>query len=123
MNFQHSLCYFNKRHHDSYVRSRFQVVFIQALVCVQPNFLVNRILRKNGKETLAEIKADESLKSIPVIVLTSSEAEKDIVKSYELQASCYLKKPIGLEEFSKMVQLLDQFWFTLVKLPPDPGAQ
>jgi len=74
--------------------------------------------RKNGKETLQEIKADESLRSIPVVVLTTSEAEADIVKCYDLGANCYITKPIGFEAFTKVVGMIEEFWFTIVKMPP-----
>ena len=74
--------------------------------------------RKNGKETLQEIKADSALRSIPVVVLTTSEAEADIVKCYDLGANCYITKPIGFEAFTKVVGMIEEFWFTIVKMPP-----
>ena len=74
--------------------------------------------RKNGREVLAEIKSDDALKSLPVVVLTSSEAEKDILQSYALQANCYITKPIDLYQFMTIVQTIQDFWFTIVKLPP-----
>ena len=74
--------------------------------------------RKNGREVLAEIKSDDALKSLPVVVLTSSEAEKDILQSYALQANCYITKPIDLHQFMTIVQTVQDFWFTIVKLPP-----
>ena len=74
--------------------------------------------RKNGKETLREIKADSTLRSIPVVVLTTSEAEADIVKCYDLGANCYITKPIGFEAFTKVVGMIEEFWFTIVKMPP-----
>lgn len=74
--------------------------------------------RKNGQETLKEIKADGSLRSIPVVVLTTSEAEADIVKCYDLGANCYITKPIGFEAFTKVVSMIEEFWFTIVKMPP-----
>jgi CheY-like chemotaxis protein len=73
--------------------------------------------RKDGREVLAEIKADKKLKRIPVVVLTSSQAEEDIVKSYQLHANCYIPKPIGFAEFVKIVQAIESFWFTTVRLP------
>ena len=73
--------------------------------------------RKDGKETLAEIKADQSLRSIPVVILTTSEAESDIVKCYELGANCYIAKPISFEAFTKVVAMIEEFWFTIVKMP------
>jgi len=74
--------------------------------------------RKNGREVLAEIKADDNLKRIPVVVMTSSSAEEDIVKSYELHANGYITKPINFSEFEKVMHSLDDFWFKIVKLPP-----
>jgi CheY-like chemotaxis protein len=75
--------------------------------------------KKDGREVLAEIKADERLKRIPVVVLTTSSAEQDILKTYELHANCYITKPVNLEQFSTVVKALAEFWFTIVKLPPE----
>lgn len=72
----------------------------------------------DGRELLSEIKSDENLKLIPVVVLTTSDADEDILKTYTLGASCYVNKPIGLEEFYKMVENIENFWFTIVKYPP-----
>jgi two-component system response regulator len=74
--------------------------------------------RKNGREVLAEIKADDNLKSIPVVVLTTSSAEEDILKSYNLHANCYVIKPVNFESFVKAVQSIQHFWFGVVSLPP-----
>lgn len=74
--------------------------------------------RKNGREVLAEIKADESLKQIPVVVLTTSSAEEDVLKSYNLHANCYVVKPVEFNSFVKAVQSIQQFWFSVVTLPP-----
>jgi CheY-like chemotaxis protein len=74
--------------------------------------------KKDGREVLAEIKASPELKSIPVVILTTSQAEEDIVRSYNLQASCYVTKPIDLEQFVKIVRSIDEFWFTAVRYPP-----
>ena len=74
--------------------------------------------RMDGRETLKEIKADARLRSIPVVVLTTSEAEVDILTCYDLGASCYIAKPVGFEEFMKVVRSLEEFWFTIVKMPP-----
>jgi chemotaxis family two-component system response regulator Rcp1 len=76
--------------------------------------------KKDGREVLQEIKADAHLKRIPVVVLTTSEAEADIVSTYGLHANCYITKPVDMDQFIKIVQLLEQFWFTIVKLP-SPG--
>ncbi|MBF0509815.1 MAG: response regulator [Deltaproteobacteria bacterium] len=73
--------------------------------------------KKDGREVLAEIKADDKLKLIPVVVLTTSQAEEDILKSYDLGANCYISKPVGLTEFSRVVRSIEDFWFTVVKLP------
>lgn len=73
--------------------------------------------RMDGREVLAHLKADDTLKSIPVIILTTSEAEVDIVKSYQLQANCFLSKPVQLDEFESLVKSINEFWLTKVKLP------
>ena len=75
--------------------------------------------RKDGREVLAEIKGDESLRRIPVVILTTSQAEEDILRSYDLHANCYVTKPVDLEQFIKVVQSIEAFWLTIVKLPPD----
>lgn len=74
--------------------------------------------KKNGREVLAEIKTDPHLKSIPVVVLTSSQAEKDIVATYNLHANCYITKPVDFEQFINVVKSIEDFWFAVVKLPP-----
>jgi CheY-like chemotaxis protein len=73
--------------------------------------------KMDGREVLAHIKEDPSLKMIPTVILTTSEAEADIVRSYELQANCYLNKPVQLEEFENLVKSINDFWLTKVKLP------
>ena len=73
--------------------------------------------RKDGRQVLAEIKADLDLKRIPVVILTSSKAEEDIIKSYNLYANCYVTKPVDLEQFVKVVKSIEDFWLTIVKLP------
>ena len=73
--------------------------------------------KKNGREVLAEMKADDYLKRIPVVVLTTSQAEEDILKSYNLHANCYITKPIELAHFVKVVQAIEEFWLTIVELP------
>ena len=76
--------------------------------------------KKDGREVLSEIKADESLASIPVIVLTTSEAQQDICRAYNLHANCYLTKPVEIDHFLRTVRGIEDFWFTLVRLPkPD----
>ena len=74
--------------------------------------------KKDGREVLAEIKTDQDLKRIPVVILTTSKAEEDIVRSYNLHANCFITKPIDLHQFIKVVQAIEEFWFTIVKLPP-----
>ena len=74
--------------------------------------------KKDGREVLSDIKSDEKLRYIPVVILTTSEAEEDIIKTYSTGANCYVTKPIGLEQFSKVVKSIEDFWFTVVKLPP-----
>ncbi len=73
--------------------------------------------KKSGLEVLTEIKNDESLKSIPVIILTSSNAEEDVIRSYNLHANCYLAKQMDLNKFFEVVKSIEDFWLTLVKLP------
>jgi chemotaxis family two-component system response regulator Rcp1 len=79
--------------------------------------------RKDGREVLAEIKSDEDLKRIPVVILTSSGDEEDILKSYNLHANCYITKPIDINQFIKVVKSIEDFWFTIVKLPPNGGKK
>ena len=74
--------------------------------------------RMDGREVLAHIKDDEDLKTIPTVILTTSESEVDIVKSYQLQANCYLCKPVQLEAFEALVKSINDFWLTTVHLPP-----
>jgi chemotaxis family two-component system response regulator Rcp1 len=78
--------------------------------------------KMDGREVLAQIKADDSLKTIPIIILTTSDAEADIVKSYQLHANCYLSKPVQLEEFESLVKSINDFWLTKVKLPTQGQA-
>jgi two-component system, chemotaxis family, response regulator Rcp1 len=75
--------------------------------------------KKSGIEVLAEIKSDESLRRIPVVILTTSAADQDILTSYDLHANCYIVKPVDLEQFLTVVQTIEDFWVTIVKLPPD----
>jgi CheY-like chemotaxis protein len=73
--------------------------------------------KKDGRQVLAEIKEDESLKRIPVVILTVSSAEEDILKTYNLHANCYITKPIDLNQFMKVIRSVEDFWLTIVKLP------
>jgi two-component system, chemotaxis family, response regulator Rcp1 len=73
--------------------------------------------KKDGREVLAEIKGDESLRRIPVVILTTSKAEEDILRSYALHANCYVTKPVDLEQFMTVVRSIEDFWFSIVRLP------
>jgi CheY-like chemotaxis protein len=73
--------------------------------------------KKDGREVLAEIKNDDNLKRIPVVILTISKAEEDILKTYNLHANCYVTKPLDLDQFMKVVKSIEDFWLTIVKLP------
>lgn len=72
----------------------------------------------NGREVLADIKADESLKTIPVVILTTSRAEEDVLKAYKLHANCYVTKPVDFVQFIRVVKAIETFWLTIVALPP-----
>ncbi|NVJ00796.1 response regulator [Myxococcus sp. AM009] len=78
--------------------------------------------RKDGREVLAEIKVDPALRRIPVVVLTTSKAEEDILRTYDLHANCYIAKPVDLEQFISVVRSIDDFWLSVVRLPPKPEA-
>lgn len=73
--------------------------------------------KKGGREVLEEVKADATLREIPVVILTMSQAERDIIDSYRLHANAYVTKPVDLEQFLKVVQIMEQFWLEIVKLP------
>lgn len=73
--------------------------------------------KKDGREVLAEIKADENLRRIPVIVLTTSNAEQDILKSYDLHVNCYINKPVDFDRFFDIIQKIEDFWLTIAILP------
>jgi CheY-like chemotaxis protein len=74
--------------------------------------------KKDGRAVLGEVKQDPALRNIPVVILTSSQAEQDIVRAYDLHANCYVTKPVDLEQFMTIVRSIEQFWLTVVKLPP-----
>jgi chemotaxis family two-component system response regulator Rcp1 len=86
---------------------------------VRPEFILLdlNLPKMDGREVLAAVKADDGLKLIPIVILTTSDAEADVIKSYRLQANCYLIKPVQLEEFESLVKSIDDFWLTKVKLP------
>ena len=75
--------------------------------------------KKDGREVLAEMKQDPDLRRIPVVILTISNGQEDILKSYNLHANAYVTKPLNLEQFAKIVKAIEDFWFTVVKLPPN----
>jgi two-component system, chemotaxis family, response regulator Rcp1 len=75
--------------------------------------------KKDGREVLADIKEDDDLRRIPVVVLTTSESETDILRSYDLHANCFITKPVGLDQFAEVVRSIEGFWFTIVKLPQE----
>ena len=74
--------------------------------------------RKDGREVLAEIKADDNLKTIPVVVLTTSRAEQDVLRAYQLHANCYITKPVDFQQFLNVVRSIESFWLFVVTLPP-----
>jgi chemotaxis family two-component system response regulator Rcp1 len=75
--------------------------------------------RKDGREVLSEMKADPDLRRIPVVVLTTSQAEQDLIQTYDLHVNCYIIKPVDLDQFLRVVQSIEDFWFTVVRLPPE----
>ncbi|HAT50390.1 MAG: response regulator [Nitrospirae bacterium] len=77
--------------------------------------------RKDGREVLEEIKADDALKAIPVVILTTSQAGEDILRTYNLHANCYITKPVDINQFFAVVKSVENFWFSVVKLPPKNG--
>jgi chemotaxis family two-component system response regulator Rcp1 len=77
----------------------------------------------DGREVLAEIKGDPALAIIPVVVLTTSRAEEDVVRTYSLHANCFITKPVDLDQFVKVVQSIEEFWFTVVRLVPNEGQK
>jgi two-component system, chemotaxis family, response regulator Rcp1 len=88
-------------------------------IAPRPDFILLdlNLPRMDGREVLSQIKQDDTLKMIPTIILTTSESEGDIAKSYQLQANCYLSKPVQLDELESMVKSINDFWVTKVKLP------
>ena len=78
--------------------------------------------RKDGREVLAEIKGDSNLKTIPIVVLTTSRADQDILRSYQLNANCYINKPVDFNQFLEVVRSIESFWLFVVTLPPAPPA-
>lgn len=74
--------------------------------------------RMDGREVLAQVKADPEFARIPIVILTTSKTEEDVIRSYELHANCFITKPVDFEQFAKVVQSIERFWFEVVKLPP-----
>jgi len=74
--------------------------------------------KMDGREVLSRIKSDEALKTIPVVILTTSQAEEDVLRAYRLSANCYVTKPVDLHQFNRIVQAIEDFWLTVVRLPP-----
>jgi chemotaxis family two-component system response regulator Rcp1 len=96
----------------SYLRGEYSAAVRPDLILLDLN-----LPRKDGREVLAEIKSDEDLRLIPVVVLTTSTAESDILSAYGLHANCYIAKPADLDEFMMAVKSIEQFWFSTVRLP------
>lgn len=101
-----------------YKRSKFKNVPKPDLIILDLN-----LPRKDGREVLTEIKKNEELKHIPVVIMTISQSEDDILKCYELYANCYITKPIDLAKFTRVVKSIEDFWFSIVKLPPKSNIQ
>ncbi len=116
---------------DSKVTTRMHVVFdgVQALAFLhregeyaavpRPDLILLdlNLPRKSGREVLAEIKGDDDLRRIPVVILTTSQAEQDIIETYNLHANAYVNKPVDLNQFIKVVKSIEDFWFEIVRLP------
>jgi len=77
--------------------------------------------KKDGREVLSAMKSDPALKAIPVVILTTSQAEEDVMRAYNLNCNCYVTKPVDFEQFTRIVQAIEQFWLTVVTLPPNPA--
>jgi two-component system response regulator len=73
--------------------------------------------KKDGREVLAEIKTDEILRAIPVVILTTSDADDDVARAYQMYANCYIRKPIDLNRFIEVIKIIENFWLTIVELP------
>ncbi|MCC7300226.1 MAG: response regulator [Verrucomicrobia bacterium] len=78
--------------------------------------------KKDGREVLTEIKTDEKLRAIPVVILTTSDAEDDVAKAYQMYANCYIRKPIDLNRFIEVVKVIENFWLSIVELPPNSNG-
>ncbi len=93
--------------------------------CPRPDLILLdlNLPKKDGREVLETIKTDDNLKQIPVIILTTSKAEEDILRSYQHHANCYITKPIDIDEFLRVVRLTEDFWLTIVQLPTRTTAK
>jgi len=96
-----------------YRRAPFQAALRPDLILLDLN-----LPKMDGREVLSRIKSDDTLKTIPVVVLTTSQAEEDVVRAYRLNANCYVTKPVDLHQFNRIVQAIEEFWLTVVRLPP-----
>lgn len=96
-----------------YRRGEYHAALLPHLVLLDLN-----LPRKNGREVLAEIKSDDQLRRIPVVILTTSQAEEDVLRAYNLHANCYITKPVDFTQFTKIVKTIEDFWLTVVTLPP-----
>lgn len=94
-------------------RGNFRDVSVPDIILLDLN-----LPRMDGREVLREIKAHDKLRRIPIVVLTTSSAEEDIVRSYDLHVNCYITKPVDMDQFIEAVKAIDQFWFSVVTLPP-----
>ncbi len=97
-----------------YRRNKYENVLPPDLILLDLN-----LPRRSGREVLAEVKENPDLSHIPVIVLTTSEADKDVVTSYELHANCFITKPVGLNQFTELIKFIERFWLKVAKLPPN----
>ncbi len=95
-----------------YRRNKYETVLTPDLILLDLN-----LPKRSGREVLAEVKENPDLSHIPVIVLTTSEADKDIVTSYELHANCFITKPVGLNQFTELIKFIERFWLKVAKLP------
>ena len=96
-----------------YRRAPFQAALRPDLILLDLN-----LPKMDGREVLSRIKSDDTLKTIPVVVLTTSQAEEDVVRAYRLNVNCYVTKPVDLHQFNRIVQAIEEFWLTVVRLPP-----
>ena len=89
--------------------------------CPRPDLVLLdlNLPRRSGHEVLEEIKGDQLLRRIPVVILTTSQAEQDVLRTYDLHANCYITKPVDLDQFIRVVQSIEDFWLTIVRLPPE----